>query len=220
MKALALNMKLLELFAGSRSVGRVAERLGFEVFSVDIEAFDGIDLVKDIETLMRSDIPFVPDVIWASPPCTTYSLAAISHHRHSIIPISDAAAKADQVLRKTVEIFSWFPTATFYMENPVGMMRKMPEVLDLDRRTVDYCTYGDTRRKPTDIWTNNAVADEGGAIVLSSECSVMEIADARLHHRMFVDDQGIGFVRRSQKWLDNAKLSPAFASVNTISAAD
>lgn len=151
-------MKLLELFAGSRSVGRVAERLGFEVFSVDIEAFDGIDLVKDIETLMRSDIPFVPDVIWASPPCTTYSLAAISHHRHSIIPISDAAAKADQVLRKTVEIFSWFPTATFYMENPVGMMRKMPEVLDLDRRTVDYCTYGDTRRKPTDIWTNNAAS--------------------------------------------------------------
>lgn len=82
-------MKLLELFAGSRSVGKVAERLGYDVFSVDIEPFEGVHLVKDIEMLEQSDIPFIPDVIWASPPCTTYSLAAISHHRHSIIPISD-----------------------------------------------------------------------------------------------------------------------------------
>lgn len=149
-------MKLLELFAGSRSVGKVAERLGYDVFSVDIEPFEGVHLVKDIEMLERIDIPFVPDVIWASPPCTTYSLAAISHHRHSIIPISDAARKADKVLAKTVEIFGWFPSAKFYMENPVGMMRKMPEVKGLDRRTVNYCVYGDSRMKPTDIWTNNA----------------------------------------------------------------
>jgi len=149
-------MRLLELFAGSRSVGRVAESKGWEVFSVDVEPFEGIDLVKDIEFLERSDIPFIPDVIWASPPCTTYSLAAISHHRHSIIPMSDAAVKADRLLAKTIEIFSWFPDAKFYMENPVAMMRKMPQVRGLDRRTVTYCSYGHIAMKPTDIWTNNA----------------------------------------------------------------
>ena len=75
-------MKVLELFAGSRSVGKVAEELGYEVFSVDVKPFENIDLVKDIEFLTIEDIPFTPDIIWASPPCTTYSLAAISHHRN------------------------------------------------------------------------------------------------------------------------------------------
>lgn len=46
---------------------------------------------------------------------------------------------------------------------------------------------------------------EGGAIVCSSECSVIELADARMHGRMFVDDNGIGFVRRPAAWLDYVK---------------
>ena len=148
--------KLLELFAGSRSVGHVAERLGFDVFSVDVQPFDRVDLVKDIQDISRRDIPFTPDVIWASPPCTTYSLAAISHHRRGIIPVSKDAEIADRLLQKTIDIFGWFLNAQFFMENPVGMMRKMPQVKSIDRRSVTYCSYGDTRMKPTDIWTNNA----------------------------------------------------------------
>jgi len=149
-------MRLLELFAGSRSVGRVAESKGWEVFSVDVEPFEGIDLVKDIEFLERSDIPFIPDVIWASPTCTTYSIAAISKHRNGWQPKSDEAVIADQLLDKTIEIFSWFPTAKFFMENPRAMMRKMPQVQGIHRETVSYCQYGDeTRMKPTDIWTNS-----------------------------------------------------------------
>ena len=44
-------MKILELFAGSRSIGNVADELGYDVFSVDINNFAGIDLVQDIEFL-------------------------------------------------------------------------------------------------------------------------------------------------------------------------
>jgi hypothetical protein len=38
------------------------------------------------------------------------------------------------------------------MENPRGMLRKLPVVEGLPRTTVSYCTYGDTRMKPTDLW--------------------------------------------------------------------
>lgn len=148
-------MKLLELFAGSRSVGRVAESMGFQVFSVDIKDFDGIDMVQDIQKLQISDIPFAPDVIWASPPCTTYSIAAISHHRNGIEPKSEFAKASDALLAKTVELIEAFPNAKFFIENPVGMMRKMPIMQNFERVTVNYCVYGDTRMKPTDIWTNH-----------------------------------------------------------------
>ena len=32
------------------------------------------------------------------------------------------------------------------------MLRKLPVVADLPRRTVTYCQYGDDRQKPTDLW--------------------------------------------------------------------
>ena len=48
-------MKVLELFAGSRSIGKVADELGYEVFSVDVNNFEGIDLVKDILDLKKAE---------------------------------------------------------------------------------------------------------------------------------------------------------------------
>ena len=37
-------------------------------------------------------------------------------------------------------------------------MRKMPQMdVFLIRNTVTYCQYGDTRMKPTDIWTNCSI---------------------------------------------------------------
>jgi len=148
-------MKVLELFAGSRSYGKVVDKIGGKTFSTDINDFDRIDLVKDILLIERKDIPFVPDIIVGSPPCTTFSIAAISHHRNGIIPKSAEAKIADKILFKTIQILSWFPNAKFYLENPRGMMRKMPIMNPFDRTTVYYCRYGDTRMKPTDIWTNN-----------------------------------------------------------------
>jgi hypothetical protein len=84
---------LLELFAGSRSIGNEAGKHGFNVFSVDYKPFGKIDLIKDIEFLTENDIPFIPNVVWASPDCTTYSIAAISKHRNGTEPKSDYAKK-------------------------------------------------------------------------------------------------------------------------------
>jgi hypothetical protein len=147
-------MKILELFAGSRSIGKVAENLGFEVFSVDITQWGDIDLVQDIEFLKPEQIPFKPDMIWASPPCTTYSIAAISHHRDNGKPKTDFAVKSDKLVLNTLSIINYFG-CDFYIENPRGYLRKMNFMQGIPRTTVWYCKYGDTRAKPTDIWSNN-----------------------------------------------------------------
>jgi len=68
-------MNVLELFAGSRSIGKAAEDIGYNVFSCDINDFDGIDYVGDILTFDYDKVPFKPDIIWASPPCEKWSLA-------------------------------------------------------------------------------------------------------------------------------------------------
>ena len=153
-------MKLLELYAGSRSVGKQAEKLGMEVFSVDWSAYDNIDLQMDIGELRKSDVPFIPDVIWCSPDCTTYSIAACSTHRtNRIEPKSEYAAKCDKVNVHVLKLIrEWLlinPNLIYFIENPRGLMRKMPFMLGLTRYTVWYCTYGDSRAKPTDIWTNS-----------------------------------------------------------------
>ena len=153
------DIKLLELFAGSRSISRAAEAMGMRTFSIDHKPFDGIDLVKDVEHVIPSDIPFVPDVLWGSPLCTTYSIAAISHHRDGIKPKTDLAEKSDRLLIRTASLIKYFlsinPSMKYFIENPVGMMRKMPVMQQFPRTTVTYCSYGDSRMKPTDIWTNN-----------------------------------------------------------------
>jgi len=148
------KIKVLELFAGSRSIGKVADDLGYEVFSVDINNFEGIHLVKDIEFLTKDDIPFIPDVIWASPPCTTYSIAAISHHRDMGKPKTDFAAKSDRLVLNTLKLIKEY-NCKYFIENPRGYLRKMDFMLGIPKTTVWYCTYGDTRAKPTDIWSNN-----------------------------------------------------------------
>ena len=149
---------VLELFAGSRCIGRAAEKLNMNVFSVDWTPYENINLSIDIELLKITDVPFVPDHVHASFDCTTYTIAAISHHRNGTEAKSDYAKKCDKVNQHVISLIKEWkiinPNITFTFENPRGMLRHMPFMQEFTRHTVWYCTYGDDRAKPTDIWTN------------------------------------------------------------------
>ena len=150
------KIKLLELFAGSRSWGVVAEELGYEVFSVDIKPFPRIDLAIDIEELEEKHLPWVPDVVIDGRPCTTYSLAAGSTHRiePNYAPRTPFAEKCDRMNIKLNDFYKKWE-CIYYIENPRAMLRKMDFMRGMDRATVTYCSYNDTRMKPTDIFSNN-----------------------------------------------------------------
>ena len=157
-------MKLLELFAGTRSIGKAFEEKGHEVFSVEWDrSFENIDLYKDIYELSAKEILNKfgkPDVIWASPDCSSYSIAAISRHRKreengNLAPVSEYAKFCDRVNQHTLNLIMTLSPKYWFIENPRGGMRKMDFMHGLPRYTVTYCQYGDTRMKPTDIWTNH-----------------------------------------------------------------
>jgi hypothetical protein len=156
-------MKILELFAGSRSIGKEAEKLNFNVFSSDINNFDKIDYVVNILDFNYSKVTFIPDVIWASPPCTFFSVASIGKHwNKDHTPKSDNALLGVKIVEKTIDIIKHFkslnPNLIYFVENPRGKLRKLPVTQYFDiRHTVTYCQYGDSRMKPTDIWTNSNI---------------------------------------------------------------
>tara|TARA_Y100001963_G_C6782865_1_gene450978 strand:+ start:290 stop:967 length:678 start_codon:yes stop_codon:yes gene_type:complete len=167
--------KVLELFAGSRSIGKVCDELGYQVFSSDITDFgNGIDYVTDIREFDTSKVPFIPDILWCSPPCTGFSVAAIGKNwvkGEVFTPKTDSARLGIELLDATLKLIDYYlklnPNLVWYIENPRGKMRKSPKLQPTDntlfevknpiiRHTVTYCQYGDKRMKPTDIWTNNS----------------------------------------------------------------
>ena len=118
-------MKVLELFAGTRSIGKAFEAHGHEVFSVEWDKdFENIDLYEDIGNITAQDILDKfghPDVIWASPDCTSYSLAAVSHHRRknevtgNLDPISDYAKFCDKVNSHVIDLIRELNPTYFFI---------------------------------------------------------------------------------------------------------
>lgn len=158
-------MRVLELFAGTRSIGKAFEKHGHKVYSIEWDKdFENIDWYEDIGKITAQDIIDRfghPDVIWASPDCTSFSIAAIGHHRRknletgNLDPVSDYAKFCDNVDQHVLDLIRELKPKYWFIENPRGGMRKMTWMQGLPRYTVTYCQYGDTRMKPTDIWTNH-----------------------------------------------------------------
>ena len=155
-------MKILELFSGTESFSKVGRQLGFETLTLDNNPTFNPDICIDITKIGYNELQrfkeFNPDVIWASPPCETFSVASIGTHwtggKCSYVPKTvNAQIGIDRVL-KTIDIIKQLNPKYWFIENPRGVLRKMSFMHDFKRYTVTYCQYGDIRMKPTDIWSN------------------------------------------------------------------
>lgn len=151
---------MLELFSGSGNMAKAFKDRSWITLTVDLHK--DADWRVDVLSLSRQDIidrlGGEPDFIWASPPCTAFSVASIGRHwgggYRVYEPKTDTARLGLALAAKTKEIISWFPNAKYGIENPRGVLRKMPVFQGLRRETITFCQYGEKRMKPTDIWTN------------------------------------------------------------------
>jgi len=97
------------------------------------------------------------DLILASPPCQGYSIASCGTHwtpppiRE---PKTEKAKLAVKMVKRTLSLIGILSPNWFIIENPRGLLRKMPFMDGLKRKTIWLCQYDDFRAKPTDLWSN------------------------------------------------------------------
>lgn len=148
-------MKVLELFCGTKSISKAFQEKGYETVTVDNDPQHNPDICIDIMEFNADHYKDRIDVIWASPPCTCFSVASIGKHWTKLRqPKLDAARHSIEIIKKTLEIINIIRPRYVFIENPRGMLRTL-KIIPYEMHTVTYCKYGDKRMKPTDIWTNN-----------------------------------------------------------------
>ena len=164
-------MKLLELFSGTHSIGKVASmEFGYEVTSLDRDL--DADIKKDI---MEWDYTEYEegyfDVITASPVCLWWShlrKSWVGRKCKSIHPTDvisheildkDIEELGKPMVDKVIEIIEYFKPKYWWIENPqTGRMKDYIAEQHPRYNTyydVDYCQYCDWGyKKRTRFWTN------------------------------------------------------------------
>lgn len=127
------------------------------MFTVDIDKAFEPDLCIDIMDLTPEIILEKfgrPDIIWASPPCTTFSIASVYRYWDKGKPKNEKTLQGIAIVKKTLELIKQLDPLFWIIENPRGMLRKQEFMPNNFRNTVSYCQYGANIMKPTDLWNN------------------------------------------------------------------
>ena len=123
--------RLLELFCGTKSIGREFEAGGWDVTSVDVEPKFEPDVCCNVLDLTPEMIGEAPDLLWASPPCTHYSYARTTAKTPRDLRGSD------RLVQKVLDLAAHHQCPCFF-ENPLGLLRSRPVVQGIPMRVVDY----------------------------------------------------------------------------------
>jgi hypothetical protein len=148
----------LELFAGSGHVSEYWRSQGYETVTLDIDPALKPDICVDLLKWKYQNIHYEHFThIWASPDCTTWSIATHKHRtlEDGLIPKTDQAIVGTQLVHRTHDIIKYFCKAKYVVENPRGRLRSFdPIKMHPFRTTVFYSNYGFNYQKPTDLWSN------------------------------------------------------------------
>lgn len=153
-------MRVLDLFCGLKGWSAPFLERGHEVVTLDLDprfeptiAADVLDVTA--EQIIAAFGGHRPDVILASPPCETFSVASIGHHwgggHRAYEPRTAEAEVGKRLVERAVALIAELSPTYAVIENPRGVLRKLG-LIPVEPVTVWYCHYGETRAKPTDLW--------------------------------------------------------------------
>lgn len=161
------GLKVLDLFSGLEGWSEPFRRAGHDVLSLDNDPKFSPDILADFLEFDFNDLPWMPDIICASPPCEKFSTMAFSSgyfKMHGSKRDGTAFYTAERpeaelamaLVERTVKWIENIRPRFFIIENPRALLRRL-DIIPYERRTVTYCQYwtpgeGPKRMKPTDIW--------------------------------------------------------------------
>ena len=162
-------MRLLEIFCGTKSVGKVFEDNNWEVYSVDIEKrFSPTECINILDFDYKKFDKNYFNHLHFSPPCIYMSQNQQSWYnrykgrgdnKYLFTPEihNEKLKESDLLLYKVKEIINYFNNSTFTIENPYhnkfnSIINR--NILNYDYTICDYCMYNYPIKKPT-VFLNN-----------------------------------------------------------------
>lgn len=154
------RLRALDLFSGLGGWSRPLQDRGHEVVTLDAEPRFEPDHARDIlsvSSLRELEVKGDRfDLVLASPPCQAFSVLAVWRHWRKVgdryQTLTPQARLGVKLMQHTFKLIEEYQPKAFVIENPRGMMRMLaPRKPDV---TVWYCKLGESRAKPTDLWTN------------------------------------------------------------------
>lgn len=186
-------MRLLELFCGTKCVSNIFQQHGYEIISLDYNPKFNATHTADILTWDYRQYPEdYFDVIWASPDCTTWSVASGGKYRtkQSIYGLNNhtqpQATIGNNMVLRMIEILEYFKYRAWFMENPRELMAHYPPLQQFIKEKnanmtcVYYGNYGWGLPKATNIWSNLPLWNEGKPNMNANTFAMHTLADGRV----------------------------------------
>ena len=156
------QLYIVEVWSGKESCSEVARELGHKTWTTDIKQFGNTSYVGDVLDYKTQKRIFEEvkkaDFVWMSPVCKGWSLSAGNTHwtefRQPKTKLAIDSMKM-MMFARFIADYCIKKNKIFYIENPNG---RAVWILDNQyRKKVWYCQYGDTRAKPTNLYTNQDI---------------------------------------------------------------
>ena len=159
-------MKTLDLFCGTKSFSKIADKHGYETHTLDIlDKFNPTYLTDIMEWDYKQFPPGYFDIIWASPNCKDYSSLNFFCGDKDL-------THSNNLIKRVLEIIEYYNPQYWYMENPqTGKLKDQDFMVGLPFNDIDYCKYGYDYRKRTRVWNNNENWDGNALCRKGSYCN-------------------------------------------------
>lgn len=152
------KLKTAEVFCGTKSASKVFAEHGHKTYTIDNDAQFEPDLRISVLNMFDDHFGRIaekPDLLWASPPCTAFSVASMGHHwgggDRGYIPKTPTAKLGVRLAKKTIKLIETSKPRWWFIENPRGVLRNLPFMDEFLKRQGGGSSYGlvlQIRRRP------------------------------------------------------------------------